>query len=230
MKRLGLLSIVLFFSLSSLWAVTTEMEVLHVLDDGTTEEIDSIDNLPYRVKLYANAEIEDTETDFYDNVSYKWVVYKDGETYITRYDAVNELDLNTTGKYTFALTIYLLYNGVVQDSIYDNSFESLTIKESLLTMPNAFSPNGDGFNDIYKPIKYQSLRSFHAYIYNRWGNLLYDWTDPSTGWDGTYKGRDVKNGVYFCLVKAEGSDGIKYNIKKDVTLLRGYYNEESTSE
>ena len=98
-----------------------------------------------------------------------------------------------------------------------------TTTESILQMPNAFSPNGDGINDIYKAKSgYQGLASFHAYIFNRWGQKLFEWSDPAEGWDGTYKGKPVKEGVYFVLVKAKGTDGKNYNIKKDVNLLRGY--------
>ena len=43
-----------------------------------------------------------------------------------------------------------------------------------------------------------------------------------SGWDGTYHGHDVKQGVYFVVVKAKGADGIHYNIRKDINLLRGY--------
>ena len=86
-------------------------------------------------------------------------------------------------------------------------------------MPNAFSPNGDGINDIYRAKNsYQSIVEFDAYIFNRWGQKIYEWHDPAGGWDG----KDVKQGVYFVLVKAKGADGRKYNIKKDVNLLRGY--------
>ena len=98
---------------------------------------------------------------------------------------------------------------------------------SVLLMPNAFSPNGDGINDIYKPKEgYQNIKVFHAYIYNRWGQKLFEWSDPATGWDGTYKGKPVKEGVYFCLVKAKGADGKTYQIKRDVNLLRGYTTEQ----
>ena len=100
-------------------------------------------------------------------------------------------------------------------------------KTSVLLMPNAFSPNGDGINDIYKPKEgYQNIKEFHAYIYNRWGQKLFEWSDPATGWDGTYKGKPVKEGVYFCLVKAKGADGKTYQIKRDVNLLRGYTTEQ----
>ena len=94
--------------------------------------------------------------------------------------------------------------------------------ESKLVMPNAFTPNGDGHNDIYKAKEYKNLSEFRAYIFNRWGQKLYEWRDPAEGWDGTYQGRDVKEGVYYVLVKARGNDDVIYNIRKDVNLLRGH--------
>ena len=88
-------------------------------------------------------------------------------------------------------------------------------------MPNAFSPNGDGVNDIYRAkTEYKSIIQFHAYIFNRWGQKLFEWTDPAEGWDGTYKGHAVKDGVYYCLVKAKGADGRVFNIRTDVNLIR----------
>ena len=63
---------------------------------------------------------------------------------------------------------------------------------------------------------------FKATIYNRWGQKLYEWTDPAGEWNGTFNGKDVKDGVYYVHVQAKGADGVKYNIKKDVNLLRGY--------
>lgn len=116
----------------------------------------------------------------------------------------------------------------VNDDEKDNTEE--TTKVSSLLMPNAFSPNGDGINDIYKPKDgYRNIEEFHAYIYNRWGQKLYEWTDPATGWNGTYRGKPVKEGVYFCLVKAKGADGVVYNIKRDVNLLRGYTEEQNSN-
>lgn len=103
---------------------------------------------------------------------------------------------------------------------------STTGNTSKLVMPNAFSPNGDLRNDVYQPLEYQNLTEFHAYIFNRWGQKLYEWTNPAEGWDGTYNGKPVKTGVYFALVKARGADGVVYNIRKDVNLLRGYTSNE----
>ena len=105
------------------------------------------------------------------------------------------------------------------DSVASDSTVVLT---STLVMPNTFTPNHDEINDIYKAKSYQNIVEFRAYIFNRWGQKLYEWTDLEGGWDGKYRGNDVKQGTYFVLVKAKGADGQTYNIRKDVNLLRGY--------
>ena len=70
---------------------------------------------------------------------------------------------------------------------------------------------------------------FHAYIFNRHGQKLYDWDDISKGWDGTYNGHPVKDGVYFVYVKARGADGMEYNIRRDVNLLRNFNTLDTTN-
>lgn len=110
----------------------------------------------------------------------------------------------------------------------------VVISTSKLEMPNAFSPNGDGYNDVYnaKP-EYQSIVEFKATIFNRWGQKIYSWTNPDRekdGWDGTWHGRKVKDGVYFVVVAAKGADGQKFNIRKDVNVLTGYDNGANQSE
>ena len=113
------------------------------------------------------------------------------------------------------------------DSVASDSTVVLT---STLIMPNAFSPNNDKINDVYKVKSYQNIVEFHAYIFNRWGQKLYEWTNLEGGWDGTYRGNNVKQGTYFVLVKAKGADGQDYNIRKDVNLLRGYTEGTSNSQ
>ena len=97
-------------------------------------------------------------------------------------------------------------------------------------MPNAFSPNGDGINDYFNVYDVKSIVKFSGAIYNRWGQQLYTWgideiDCEQCGWDGTYKGTAVKDGVYFVVVNALGADGFKYEIKSAVNLLRGFSEE-----
>ncbi len=161
---------------------------------------------------------------------YEWNFVKEGseEAYLVRYDEDTEVTFSEYGK-TRIFCLVKFVNG--NDTIaYDKEYwdgnigeMSVAVAESKLEMPNAFSPNGDEFNEIYKPkSNYQSIVEFHAIIVNRYGQKLFEWDDPSTGWDGTYHGNPVPDGVYYCMVRAKGADGVKWNIKKDVNLLRGF--------
>ena len=108
--------------------------------------------------------------------------------------------------------------------------DTTVVLTSQLIMPNAFSPNNDQINDVYKVKESQNIVEFRATIFNRWGQKLYEWTNIEGGWDGTYHGQDVKQGTYFVQVKARGADGKTYNIRKDVNLLRGYTEGTSISQ
>ena len=160
---------------------------------------------------------------------YEWRFYKEGkedEPYLVRYEEDTEYTFNESGvNYVVCYTTFVQGTDTVayqQDYWRDMRF-AVTIYESKLEFPNAFSPNGDGINDIYRAKPgYQSIIEFKATIFNRWGQKLYEWSDPAGGWDGTFRGKDVKVGTYYCLVKARGADGRKCNIKKDGNLMRDY--------
>ncbi len=148
---------------------------------------------------------------------------------LVRYDDDTEFDFSDSGTYYIRQQITFTYPD--DKSIEDGSETYIVrISESELKVPNAFSPNGDGINDIFK-VYYKSLVKFNAYIFNRWGQQLYHWglDDIDGGWDGTYHGKQVKDGVYFIVVDAEGSDGIKYKHKGDITILRGFSGNGSTT-
>lgn len=163
--------------------------------------------------------------------SYEWHFrkqdYKKGTINLfVRYEEETEYTFERSGTYDIVLKTRLEQDGAELDSVT----LTVTIPDSYLEFPNAFSPNGDGINDKYQAKEgYRSIVKFHAIIINRWGQKLYEWNDPAGGWDGTYKGHDVKDGVYFVLVKAKGADGKEYNIRKDVNLLRNYTSGGTTS-
>lgn len=160
---------------------------------------------------------------------YEWRFTREGEKepYIIRYE--EDTDYTFTEAGTHLVECYAVFTSGNNREEYTEEYWAsrgpfkVTISESSLVMPNAFSPNHDEDNDTYKAKSYKSIVEFHAAIYNRWGQKLYEWDNPDGGWDGTYNGRDVKDGVYFVVVKAKGSDGRIYNIRRDVNLLRGYY-------
>ncbi|MEY2963101.1 MAG: hypothetical protein RL754_362 [Bacteroidota bacterium] len=70
-----------------------------------------------------------------------------------------------------------------------------------ITVPNFFTPNADGINDLFE-IQADNTEMLHQRIYNRWGALIFESFDPTVQWDGTHKGRPVASGVYFVEVEA----------------------------
>lgn len=77
-------------------------------------------------------------------------------------------------------------------------------------LPNAFTPNHDRANDIFRPIiNCDKLLSYHLTIFNLWGEKIYQTVDPLHGWDGTYRKKMVDPGVYFYYVDYKGEvDGL----------------------
>lgn len=153
--------------------------------------------------------------------TYEWRFTREGsaEPFITRYEEETSYEFREAG--SFSVSLYVSDNDTTEGELIGTI--RVSISSSILEMPNAFSPNGDGINDIYKAKNtHQSIIEFHAYIFNRWGQKLFEWTNIDDGWDGTYNGKQVADGVYFVLVKAKGADGTEYNIKRDVNVLRDY--------
>lgn len=104
-------------------------------------------------------------------------------------------------------------------SCRDSASFTVQVSESMLDCPNFFTPRSSpGENDEFKVV-YKSIVSFKGVIVNRWGAVLFEWTDPSKGWDGTHGGKAVSPGVYFYTIEAKGSDGISYHKKGDINLL-----------
>ena len=166
--------------------------------------------------------------------TYEWRVTKEDEKepYIIRYEEETSITFKDYGTSSIVCYATFTHNGdsiVYGEEYWESELQPFicSVASSRLEMPNAFSPNGDGINDIYKAkSNHRSIVEFHAYIFNRWGQKLFDWTNINEGWDGTSHGKPVKDGTYFVLVKAKGADGREYNIKKDVNILRTYIENE----
>lgn len=115
---------------------------------------------------------------------------------------------------------YIRYVGSNADGsceVYGDVF-TVSIGASDLRIPNAFTPNGDGVNDVWK-VGYRSLLDFKCWIFDRYGNQIYYFDNPDDGWDGKYKGKTVKSGVYYYVLEARGSDGKKYKKGGDINIV-----------
>ena len=89
-----------------------------------------------------------------------------------------------------------------------------------ITLPNVFTPNGDGVNDVYRPIA-RGISQLIARVYNREQVLVHSWDKVNGFWDGrTTSGEACVDGVYILVVEATGFDGESYRLRGSVTLIR----------
>ena len=122
----------------------------------------------------------------------------------------------TQGKYSVLLIVTNEFGCV--DSFRFN----FVIVESLssFNVPNVFTPNADGKNDLFMP-EMKNIASIDAKIFDRWGLLIYEWTDVTKGWNGNNKnGGSEPDGTYYYLISATGMDGKLYKTTGYLTLIR----------
>lgn len=148
-----------------------------------------------------------------------WTIYKDGATEpVVRYT-------DRTLRYTFEESGSYIVNLEVNDrtsKCFAEPYQfTCTIVESFIDIPNVFSPGtSPGVNDEFK-VAYKSITKFKAYITNRWGQKLFEWSDPAQGWDGRFGGKLVPSGVYFYVIEWEGADGRSKVEKGHINILGG---------
>lgn len=228
-----LISTILFLLPATMTGQKVSPLAYYIDKEGTSVETTSINDgeAPLSVKFCANPEDMGSWTPSFEwhfKVARKNENNGKAKELFVRYEEDTEYTFMESGTYNIVLKT-TLKDGINEDKL-DSVDITIVIAESKLEFPNAFSPNGDGRNDIYraKP-EYKSIVSFRAIILNRWGQKLYEWDNPAGGWDGKFHGNDVKQGVYYVFVEAKGADGKEYKIKKDINLLRGYTEKGNSS-
>lgn len=112
---------------------------------------------------------------------------------------------------------------VTVNNVCGTKTDSISIFEKCdypLYMPNAFSPNGDGINDVFRiaPDNKNKLLSFS--VYNRWGKLMFQTDNPAIGWDGYYKGEPLDPGTFVYWIVMQGLSGKTVSSKGYIILLR----------
>jgi gliding motility-associated-like protein len=158
----------------------------------------------------SNTEMQFTETGG-TGISWSWYVDNmgvgTGQTYTH----------NFTDTGTFNVMLWVENVEGCRDSVVKSIF---IFPDATLHVPTSFSPNADGLNDVFKPLGVRFVKEYHMSIYNRWGNLLYETTDPSKGWDGTFAGKTILSGQYLVLVEIIDYNNLKAKHRDMVTILR----------
>ena len=124
-------------------------------------------------------------------------------------------------KHIFAMSADYTVTLIVTDSLgcRDTVNRIISVNPVALAVPTAFTPNGDGSNDVLY-VRGGPFARLEFRVYNEWGNLLFSSNTQSEGWDGTYLGKDQPSGTYTYVVIAVNYSSEEVRVSGDVNILR----------
>lgn len=122
-------------------------------------------------------------------------------------------------------TVYTVTYSINDCPIENNLTIIVNPDKVIYYIPNTFTPDGDGFNQLFQPIFFSGISKddFSLCIYNRWGELIFKSLDPEWGWDGSFgtNGKKVQEGTYSYKIKYKLPDVDEYReISGHVNLIR----------
>ena len=136
-------------------------------------------------------------------------------------DGTTSTDFDPSVTYTTSddYTATLLVTDV--NGCVDNTSSVIIVEgTSTLIIPNIFTPNGDGSNDVFN-LSGTNITEIKGTIMNRWGQVVFNINTVEGGWDGrTMAGIECSEGVYYYLIHALGADGVEYNYQGPIELIR----------
>lgn len=122
----------------------------------------------------------------------------------------------------FSVTRDVMPRLIVTDDLgcKDTSYQKITVpNHCFIAVPNAFSPNGDGFNDYLYPINAYKATKLLFRVYNRFGQLIFETEDWTRKWDGKFKGQGADPGTYVWTLHYTNTDTGKYIEQKGTVIL-----------
>lgn len=111
-------------------------------------------------------------------------------------------------------------DSTMQVIVMPNPSDTLPAVKDAIFIPNAFSPNGDGNNDIWQVFANASINYFNLNIYNRWGEKVYESNNQATGWDGRYKGELQSPQTYVYMLTLVLQSGERRTFKGGLLLMK----------
>jgi gliding motility-associated-like protein len=149
-------------------------------------------------------ELTEVVLDAGSGVGTTYYLWSDGSTLQT-------LNVSDPGMYSVTVTNTC---GSLSDSAY-----FIDCPDCIIELPNAFSPNGDGKNDILYVVGF-GFNRMQLMIFNRHGELIFESKDQAVGWDGTLNGIPQPPEAYYYYLNTDCQNGTEYRKKGDVTLVR----------
>jgi gliding motility-associated-like protein len=110
------------------------------------------------------------------------------------------------------------YGCMTKDSVFV-PLKAPTCGLPVVFIPNAFSPDGDGYNDVLM-VNGNNITGMSISIYNRWGQKVFESNDQAIGWNGTFKGKELPPDVYGYYLRCVCDDGSELFTKGNITLLK----------
>lgn len=126
----------------------------------------------------------------------------------------------------FQSVFYEIIASDINGCMIKNTVEIEVDQKLDVFIPNAFSPNDDGFNDLFSIYGGSSISNInYLKVFDRWGELVYERenflpNNTGIGWDGRFKNKKMLDGVYIYIVEVERIDGSKHSLSGEVTLVR----------
>jgi gliding motility-associated-like protein len=133
--------------------------------------------------------------------------------------SLNDPNINDPVDTPLHTTLYTVY-GYDHQGCMDSATVVINVDSTMKEcVPNSFTPNGDGLNDVFMPICVRFQKMVDLRIYNRWGQMVFFSTSMESGWDGTFNGVPQDMDTYFYMITiARPGGNVIY--KGDVTLVR----------
>ncbi len=143
-----------------------------------------------------------------DNVTYEW----------STGDDTGAIQVSPTTTTTYSVTV-TDENGCTDVEIITITVATPFCDERDVFIPNAFSPNGDGVNDLLR-VRSQYVETGELIIYDRWGEEVFKTNDMDRDWDGTYKGRELAPDAYAYCLRVTCIDGQSYITRGNISIIR----------
>lgn len=151
-----------------------------------------------------------------DVVSYLWTP----DSYLSCTTCANPV-VTTTNDTRYTVQVQNQYQCAASDSV----FVAVFCAAGKIYIPTAFTPNGDGKNDVFYVMGKGVKQVNHFRIFDRWGNIVFEryncaLNDATVGWNGTYKGLKANIGTYIYEVQVQCDTGTVFNYRGTVVLIR----------
>lgn len=172
-------------------------------------------NAPIAEFETANEDIVINTNQYFTNlstnaVSYYWD-FGNGET---------STDTNPYTMFTEETNYDVMLIAIDQNNCVDTAIHTIIVRPHLIYfVPNAFTPNGDGKNDVFQG-KGVGVKVSLFQIFDRWGELIFSSSNSNAFWDGTYNGKPAQNDVYVYKIQLTGYDNAYFEKTGHVTLVR----------